>query len=253
MQKECDNMTLLDANQMIVRRRPFGSDLRFVGPNGECLGLGRLGFQPFGVGRAKRFALRLFADSAGQDAVLAIHGEAAFNEGASLSVVDANTGEECAGLRLKMLPQISWQITDAQQESLGTVVADYGDAQTAVVQFDDQVVCTVRRSQRFGGFGTDTWEIEFNRSAEEPEHRLAVLAAVLVLMVCAWPGVVVSKNILRTLSLILGACLCSAGVFTTVVVAVISAQGGDPPWAAYAIPGFIALLGVAMMIVRFRT
>lgn len=245
-------MTMLDADQMIVTRRPFGSDLHFAGPDGECLGLGRPGLQPFGMGRAKRLALRLFADSAGQDEVLAIHGEAALNEAASLSVVDARTGEECAGLRLKMLPQISWQITDAEQEPLGTVVADYGDAQTAVVQFDDQVVCNVRRSQRVGGFGTDTWEVKFNRSVEEPRHRRAVLAAVLVLMVCAWPGGIVSKNILRTLSRILGACLCVSGVFTTVVVAVISARGGNLPWEAYAIPGFIASLGLAMMIVRFR-
>ena len=40
---------------------------------------------------------------------------------------------------------------------------------------------------------------------------------------------------------------------TVVAVAVFSAiHGGNLPWIAYAVPGLVALLGLAMMVVRFR-
>ena len=253
MHKGLESMTLFHVDRMVVSRSPFGSDLRFVGPHGEFLGMGRPRTHLFGFAGPKGLSLHLLADPAGQEEVLTIHRRALLNQAAPVCVVDAATGEKCASLQLIMAPRVSWQIADAEQQPLGTVVADHGDAQTAVVQFDDRVACRVARSQRIGGFGTATWEVEFDRFAADPERRRVVLAAVLLLMVCAWPGGIVSKNILRTLSWIFGACLCVAGLGTVVVVAVFSAiHGGNLPWIAYAVPGLVALLGLAMMVVRFR-
>ena len=79
MQKGLDSMTLFNVDRMVVRRPTFGSDLRFVGPNGEFLGLGRPRTHLFGFAGPKGLSLRLFADPAGQEEVLTIHRRAVLN------------------------------------------------------------------------------------------------------------------------------------------------------------------------------
>lgn len=239
-------MNLLDTDRTIVSRSPFGSALRFLGPDGEFLGKGQPKPGPKGM------HLHLFADSAGQEEVLTIHPTGVLNQAGPYCVVDSSTEEECATFHLNMLPQVSWQIADAEQQPLGSVAADYGDARTAVVQFDDQVACTVTRSARI--FSAATWEVNFQKGAARPEQRRVLLAAVLILTLYAWPGGIISRNVMGMLSWILGLILCVAGVGTIVPLAVLSAiDGNSLPWQAYAVPGGVALIGLTMIVVRFKT
>ena len=238
-------MTLFDADRMTVSRSPFGSTLRFVGPDGEYLG--------FGQPRIGISGIRLFSDSAGQEEVLKIHRSGLLNRTGAHRVIVAGTGEQCAAFHLNCVPQITWQIADAQQHLLGTVVAEYGDAHAAVIQFDDQVVCRVKRSGSFGGLGAGTWDVEIDKFAASPEFRHVILAAVLLLAVVAWPGGIVSKHTIVLLSWGFGVGLCVTGVGMIVVFAVLSANGGKGvSLGVYAALGVIAAIGLAMLAVRLK-
>jgi len=238
-----DASALLDRDELVVAQRAFRSELEVRASDGTCLcrvGPGRLG---------ERFVM----DKAGKQKFLAIKQSASATQHRSYQVFGPPGGEMLGCLQLKKPRSNEWEILDASQVPIGTVVRDASAPDLLHVRLNDHEVGTIVRWASL--FLSENCRVRFLFGVRSPEERSLVLAAALLVMSVGALREVSVKRIVRLLVRLMlflfGLAACASGALAGAMLFVAAhPRPGYWEWIIAAV--LLVAAGSAMMILAYR-